>query len=124
MPVIGHASWYLGPNGYPFISTYSSGGADNAAWYNFKNKFANGLYFVPGIDDTLGYNTSDPGWWAYWGPVIDGVMSWETTWPKPGLQTAGNIDVDKVVVAGTSAHIKSYMMPLSPLQYKNSYNTK
>ena len=107
---LGHPAWLLGPNGLPFISTFSSGGFNGTEWINWKNEWANAMYFVPDIDDTAGYNTSDPGWWAYWGDVIDGVMSWETAWPKPGIELAGSIDTDLVIVGGTYQHRKSYMM--------------
>lgn len=135
---LGHPAWLLGPNNHPFISTYSSGGLTGPEWQAWKDTFANAMYFVPDFDDTLGYNTSDPGWWGYWENIVDGAMSWETTWPKPGVGTAGNIDEDSVIVAGTFQHRKSYMMrkffqslfaalltsilavALSPLQYKNS----
>lgn len=60
----------------------------------------NEVYLVPDIDDTAGYNTSDPGWydstifskppkgtivltrlcrWDYWGPLVQGVFSWEVS---------------------------------------------
>ena len=107
---LGHPAWLLGPNGYPFISTYSSGGMTSPEWISWKNTLANELYFVPDFDDTLGYNTSDPGWWGYWEDIIDGAMSWETTWAKPGVGQAGDISVDNVVVTGTFQHRKSYMM--------------
>lgn len=107
---LGHDAWLLGPNGHPFISTYSSGGMTNTEWIAWKEEWANAIYFVPDIDDTAGYNTSDPGWWAYWGDTVDGVMSWETAWPKPGIEAAGNIDTDMVIITGTYEHRKSYMM--------------
>ena len=62
----GHGAWYRGPNGEPFISSFSSGGMNDTQWRAWKTKYANGMYLVPDIDDTLGYNTSDPGWWEYW----------------------------------------------------------
>ena len=49
-------------------------------------------------------------WWDYWGDVVDGVFSWETTWPDPGNPGTGTVAVDEVVVAGLDMHLKSYMM--------------
>lgn len=112
---LGHPAWLLGPNGHPFISSYSSGGMTGPEWSDWKNQFANAMYLVPDIDDTAGYNTSDPGWWGYWGEILDGAMSWETTWPKPGTGHAGDVSVDEVIVQGTFQHRKSYMMRKSAL---------
>ncbi|CAM1506137.1 Fc.00g057780.m01.CDS01 [Cosmosporella sp. VM-42] len=118
---LGAAAWYKGPNGFPFLSTFSDGGYTNTAWSSFKQTYANQLYFVPDFDSTQGYYTADPGWWSYWGGVVDGVFSWESAWPNVGNTNAGDISLDQTVVAGTKSHGKSYMMPLSTLQYKNAY---
>ena len=85
----GHDAWLKGPNGYSFISSFSSGGLQNFEWNDWKAKWANEVYLVPDIDDTAGYNTSSPAWWDYWGPVVDGTFSWETAWPKVGETTDG-----------------------------------
>jgi len=71
----GHGAWYLGPNGQPFISSFSSGGLTGPQWATWKKKYANGMYLVPDIDDTLGYNTSDAGWWAYWLVGVTNIRS-------------------------------------------------
>jgi hypothetical protein len=110
---LGHAAYYKGPNGNPFISTFSDGGLTNASWEAFKNEWGNSIYFVPDFDGTQGYYTADPGWWAYWGDVVDGLFSWEAAWPyRAGFGGAypGDIGPDKTVIAGTSAHGKTYMM--------------
>ena len=40
------------------------------------------VYFVPDFDGTLGYYEADPGWWEYWGPIVDGLFSWDSVWPN------------------------------------------
>lgn len=62
----GHESWYKGPNGAPFISTFGSGRLTNQEWLDWKSSFANEMYLVPNMDDTSGYSTSDAAWWEYW----------------------------------------------------------
>ena len=76
----GHPAYLQGPNGHSFVSSFSSGGLSNTHWIDWKSSWGNQVYLVPDLDDTRGYNTSDPGWWEYWGDVIDGVMSWKTAW--------------------------------------------
>ena len=107
---LGNPAYYKGPNGYPFISTFGDGGLTNTQWNSFKSTYANQLYFVPDFDQTQGYYTADPGWWGYWGGVVDGVFSWESAWPYVGATNAGSVDLDKTVIAGTNQHGKSYMM--------------
>lgn len=34
---LGNSSYYKGPNGYPMISTYSSGGMNNTQWQGKKS---------------------------------------------------------------------------------------
>lgn len=143
-----HNAWLQGPDGNPFLSTYSSGGMTGPNWTAWKSQWSPPWYFVPDIDDTNGYNTryvlrnsfqlsirlkrpsfisqpkwqthvsdflltyvySAPGWWDYWGDIIDGVMSWETAWPKPEVEDVGNITIDEVIIQGTFEHRKAYMM--------------
>ncbi|KAH8193612.1 hypothetical protein TruAng_012222 [Truncatella angustata] len=120
----GHPAWLLGPDGNSFVSTFSSGGLNNTNITDWLNSWENQVYFVPDIDDTAGYNTSDPGWWDYWGHTIQGAFSWETAWPRVGVPvSADDYSVDQVVVDRMFQHIKSYIIPLSPLQYKDSYDT-
>jgi len=123
---LGHGAWYLGPNGFPFVSTFSDGGLTNDAWIEWKNSLASEIYFVPNFDGTLGYYENNPGWWQYWGPVVDGLFSWESSWPLrvgKGGMFPGDVSPDVKVMRGTAEHGKSYMIGLSPLQYKNAYNT-
>lgn len=107
---LGATAYYKGPNGWPFLSTFSDGGLTNTQWAAFKQTYANKLYFVPDFDSTAGYYAADPGWWAYWGGIVDGVFSWESAWPQVGATNAGDVSLDNAVIAGTSSHGKTYMM--------------
>lgn len=117
-------SWYLGPNGFPLLSTYSSGGKQDDTWEQWKQDFAQRMFFIPNFDETSGYYTADPGWYAYWGGMVDGTFSWESAWPirsGKGGRFPGDISPDLVVQKEMTQYNKSYMIPLSTLQYKNSY---
>lgn len=49
----------------------------------------------------------------YWGPIVDGVFSWETAWPEYngfGSDGVGDVSVDQTVLNGVRAHLKTYMM--------------
>ncbi|KAI9834977.1 MAG: hypothetical protein M1819_002700 [Sarea resinae] len=121
---LGHDVWYKGPNGFPLVSTYSDGGLTSDQWDNFKQSLSKNIYFVPDFDGTQGYYQADPGWWAYWGNTVDGLFSWESAWPSLaglGGLYPGDISPDLTVINGTASRNKTYMMPLSALQYKNSY---
>ncbi|GME35786.1 glycoside hydrolase family 71 protein [Neofusicoccum parvum] len=120
---MGHDAYYKGPNGYPFISTFSDGGLHNDVWMAWREKWANEIYFVPDFDGTEGYYLSDPGWWEYWGDVVDGIFSWESTWPIRGKSDTSAFKNDSWVREGAFSNDKSYMLGMSMLQYKNSYET-
>lgn len=125
---MGNAAYYTaGPYNYPFISTFSDGGIQNDTLEAWRyNEFANEMYFVPDFDGTSGYYTAAAGWWDYWGDYVDGLFSWESAWPERaglGGQYPGDISPDQTVIGGTSSRGKSYMMPLSSLQYKDAYST-
>lgn len=117
---------YLGPNGLPMISTYSSGGVEPDAWHSWKVSLDFQMYFVPMFDDTDGYYDSTSGWWSTWGNLVDGVFSWEAAWPTvaDGSSTdVGSLSPDMPVINSASASQKSYMIALSTLQYKDAYGT-
>lgn len=60
---------------------------------------------------------------AYWGDVVDGLFSWEAAWPSFGGfggNFPGDISPDVTVMNGARAHNKTYMIGVSPLQYKNA----
>lgn len=83
--VFDQPSYALGPNGNPFVSTFSSGGFVNTEWLDWKKSIGRDIYFCPDFDETDGYYNGTaalPGWWYYWGPVVDCIFSWETSWPK------------------------------------------
>ncbi|KAF5715887.1 ferric reductase Fre2p [Fusarium mundagurra] len=90
-----------GPNNFPFITSFSTGRQTDKDFIAWKKSFANEMYFVPGIDDTLGFWESHPAWWQYWSDIIDGA----------------NIKV----MGPLQKKGKAFMMPISMLQYKNAY---
>lgn len=116
----GHDAYYKGPNGFSMVSTFADGGLTADEWNDWKLSWANEVYFIPDFDGTLGYYQQDPGWWEYWGDVVDGLFSWECTWPVIGATNAGDMTNDTLLVNGTETHGKEYMVGLSPLQYKNA----
>ncbi|SCV50154.1 uncharacterized protein FFFS_09366 [Fusarium fujikuroi] len=118
------SSAYYQIKGRPLISTFSSGGFHNDTWINWKKGLANDMFFMPDFDETDGYYDSADAWWSYWGPIVDGIFSWESAWPERkgfGGKYAGDVSIDVPVLAGAHKHDKLYMMGLSPLQYKNAY---
>lgn len=76
---LGNEAYYLGPNGLPMISTFSSGGFSPATWNSkslicyltsttdadtfqaWKESLDDKIYFVPMFDDTSGYYGSASG---------------------------------------------------------------
>ena len=82
---------------------------------------------MPDFDETAGYWTGDDAWYYYWGDVVDGLLSWESAWPSrnggPGGSYPGDIAPDVPVMNGATANSKAYMMPVSSLQFKDSYGT-
>ncbi|GME42242.1 Glycoside hydrolase family 71 [Neofusicoccum parvum] len=121
---MGHGAYQKGPNSFPFISTFGDGGTTKEVWLAWKKKWANKVYFVPDFDQTQGYYEAHPGWWGYWGDVVDGLFSWESSWPNVGQKNIGDISLDKKVAAGAVQRKKSYMIGLSMLQYKNAYGAR
>ncbi|PYI22706.1 hypothetical protein BO99DRAFT_429649 [Aspergillus violaceofuscus CBS 115571] len=118
------SSAYCQIDGKALISTFSSGGFHNTNWTKWKNDLANDMFFMPDFDETDGYYEAADAWWDYWGDVVDGIFSWETSWPERkgfGGLTAGDVSVDVLPMAGAHNRSKPYMMGLSPLQYKNAY---
>lgn len=102
---LNRTSYYKGPNGKPFITTFSDGGMHNDSYMGWRETLNNDLYFVPDLDHTEGYDTSDPEWWKYWGPIFDGVTAWECAWTKRagyGGAYPGDVSPDKQVIGGTS----------------------
>lgn len=108
---LSHDAYYKGPNGFPFVSTYGDGGFQQDQWKEWRDRWADKLYFVPdfaGILDTG--NVSDRGWWEEWGGVADGLFSWETTWPVRGQSNTMDFATDEDHRYSTRYEGKSYML--------------
>ncbi|KAH7060931.1 glycosyl hydrolase family 71-domain-containing protein [Macrophomina phaseolina] len=125
---ISHDAYQRGPepNSYPMVSTFADGGLENNLWQEWRDALDNNVFLIPDFDHTKGYYESHPGWWEYWGDIVDGLFSWESAWPERagyGGEYSGDLSPDNVVFQGALNHSKPYMIPLSPLQYKNAYNT-
>ena len=109
---LGNPAYYrYGPNNYPFLSTYSSGGHTASDISSFLSFYANELYFVPDFDETAGYYTDPTAWYNYWGDYVNGVFSWETAWPA-GSTTASSVSTDSDVAVMSMIHdnSKTYMI--------------
>ncbi|KAI0006688.1 glycosyl hydrolase family 71-domain-containing protein [Xylariaceae sp. FL0662B] len=123
---LGHKAWQSGANGNPMVTTFADGGLTNKTWQKWRDSFGNKVFLIPDFDGTKGYYSGDPGWWAYWGDVVDGLFSWESSWTTrngKGGSFPGDISPDKPVIQGVLKRHKYYMIGLSPLQYKNAYST-
>ncbi|CAH0019622.1 unnamed protein product [Clonostachys rhizophaga] len=108
-----------GPDNLPVISTFSVGGLgpqDFQTW--IQNNYNGKVYFLPNADTSSGYDNPET-WFGQWGNVVDGVFGWESAWPAPG-QTPANVSdaVDTAVQNAAHAAGKTYMAPLSSLQFK------
>ncbi|RAH80211.1 hypothetical protein BO86DRAFT_433973, partial [Aspergillus japonicus CBS 114.51] len=123
---------YYQVDGKYLVSTFTSGGGTWATWDQFKTSLSDlgfEVYWIPDLDDTEGYWDSQAGWWNAWGNLTDGLFSWESTWPSLGQQASkqtggvGGVARDQVVIAAAARQGASYMIPLSLMQYKNSYGT-
>ncbi|KAF4500771.1 Glucan endo-1,3-alpha-glucosidase agn1 [Fusarium agapanthi] len=100
---------YYQVKGRSLISTFSSGGFHNDTWINWKKVLANDMVFMPDFDETDRYYDSTDGWWSYWGPIVDGIFSWESAWPERkgfGGKYAGDVSIDVPVLAGAHKHDK------------------
>ena len=113
------SAYYKGPSGDPFISCFDNGNVFTSdQWAAFKSSMA--MYLVPDIDASQDYYTDINSWLETWGSIVDGAFSWETAWPLPGDSPANvSISQDEAVMAGMHGASKTYMVPLSPLQYKH-----
>ncbi|EEU34917.1 uncharacterized protein NECHADRAFT_79819 [Fusarium vanettenii 77-13-4] len=122
----GHAAYERGANGFPMVTTFSSGGSNNMTWVDWRNQFAQQVFVLPNLDAIPGYWEFHPGFWEHWGQVVDGLFSWESAWPLregKGGAFPGDIGPDKPLMAGMKKYNKKYMIGLSPLQYKDAYDT-
>ncbi|KAF5251791.1 hypothetical protein FANTH_3110 [Fusarium anthophilum] len=99
-----------GLNGFPFITSCSTGRQTDKDFIDWKQSFANEMYFVPGIDDTLGFRESHPAWWQYWGDIIDGASIWESAWPEVHGTNEGDQSKDIKVMVPLEKKGKVFMM--------------
>jgi hypothetical protein len=103
------------------VSTFNAQQWTRDTFNSWRGSLGFPIYFVPDFDDTEGYYQAAGGWWNYWGGVVDGLFSWESTWPKVNARNDGDVSLDNTVKGGASARGKTYMAGLSMLQYKDSY---
>ncbi|RMJ16036.1 hypothetical protein CDV36_004309 [Fusarium kuroshium] len=122
----GHPAYERGANGFPMVTTFSSGGSDNLTWEDWRDQFAQKVFVIPNLDAIPGYWEFHPGFWEHWGQVVDGLFSWESAWPLregKGGAFPGDIGPDMPLINGMKEYKKKYMIGLSPLQYKDAYDT-
>lgn len=122
---MGHSAYYQ-QDGRPLLSTFSVGRTSPENWPEFLGKLndGNGVYFIPEPDNVEGYYAygqpaGAPAFWNAWAPVVDGVFSWETAWTKDGKNNVSTSDWDEPHAAEAHRRNKSYMVPMSSLQYKH-----
>jgi glucan endo-1,3-alpha-glucosidase len=104
------------PNGKPMASTFAGGTFSPSTWADFRSLYPD-IYFLPSLDDSpLYYNSPS----TLLGPLslsISGLFSWKTAWPYPSAPLTLNPDL---LLQSTAATLhKSYIAPLSTLQYKH-----
>ncbi|KAI1374327.1 glycoside hydrolase family 71 protein [Hypoxylon crocopeplum] len=107
-----------GSNNLPVVSSYSGGSIGPDTWRNFKN--TNNVYLIPNPEADGNYYNNPSGFFQSWGDAIDGVFSWETSWPDTS-DTPVNVSStrDAAVKSAADSADKAYMMGLSSLQYKH-----
>lgn len=111
-------AYYKGPNGLPMLSTFDDGPFQPSDWQNFRNQYD--VYFVPDFDDTDNFYSDITHWLGTWGGVVDGLYTWETAWPgSSNTPQRVSTDSDRYIMMSTSANGKTYMAPLSSLQFKD-----
>ncbi|KAK0388450.1 hypothetical protein NLU13_4694 [Sarocladium strictum] len=120
-----HSSYYQ-QDGRPLLSTFSVGSTSPGTWPDFLARLndGNGVYFIPNPDNVEGYYAvgqpaGTPEFWDSWAPVVDGVFSWETAWTKDGKINVSISDWDEPHAAEAHSRDKSYMVPMSSLQFKH-----
>ncbi|KAG9250283.1 glycoside hydrolase [Emericellopsis atlantica] len=109
-----------GDDNYPVVSSFSIGDHDAASFRKWKwESLGDQMYLLPNADNAPGYN--NPGSWFQgdWGNTVDGVFGWETAWPWGGNQPENvSSGFDTEVLNAAHRRGKTYMAPLSPLQFK------
>ncbi|KAJ3566449.1 hypothetical protein NPX13_g7127 [Xylaria arbuscula] len=108
-----------GDDDLPVVSSYSGGGIGVDAWRNFKT--ANNVYLIPNPEADGNYYSAPATFFENWGDVVDGVFSWETNWPDVADSPGANVTSTRDEAVKNAADVagKTYIMGLSPLQYKH-----
>ncbi|CAG5137544.1 uncharacterized protein ALTATR162_LOCUS142 [Alternaria atra] len=118
---LGHPAYLrAGPYNHPVVSTFSVGQYGPEQFRDWKvNSWGNSIYFIPNADRSVGYN-NPPSWFEAWNQAVEGVFGWESAWPESGTSPANVSDaVDIAVQNAAHRNGKTYMAPLSSLQYKD-----
>ncbi|KAI1157890.1 glycoside hydrolase family 71 protein [Nemania serpens] len=117
------SAYLLGPNGLPVVSSY--GGYNLLSqWQSFKQ--SSSIYFIPNLDvagagDSSQYYTNPSAYLSSYNSIVDGYFSWESAWPQSTSGRPENVSSvgDTAVMNFAHASGKTYMMGLSPLQFKH-----
>lgn len=117
---------YYSYNNQPFASTFSGGtltfdsSTPNDGWEaSFVQPLANAgidVYFVPNFDNAANYPSDFYSTFS----VASGGFGWETAWPEisDGLTNVSD-SIDNQMISQAHGASKTYMMPLSTLQFKH-----
>ncbi|KAH8601291.1 glycoside hydrolase [Bisporella sp. PMI_857] len=117
----GHGAYYM-KNSLPFVSTFY-GGRLGIDWENdYKKALSDkgiSTYFVPNFGDAL-QDQSDPSGLYRQFPAVDGLFSWDSAWPFIAEgKTNVSSSVDEAYITAAKEAGKSFMMPISALQFKH-----
>ncbi|PLB53945.1 hypothetical protein P170DRAFT_504814 [Aspergillus steynii IBT 23096] len=109
-----------GSDNNPVVSSFGgSGEAD--AWSSFKQN--SDIYLIPNLDDSDSskYFENPEEKLSQFNDFVDGYFSWESAWPgSTGSPVNVSSEGDQKVMEYAHGSNKGYMMPLSPIQYKNT----
>lgn len=115
---LGHAAYYKYDN-RPLLSTFNGGKIATTDWSSFLSSHGGNFYFLPNFGDHDDYTTNPSEFMATYDPLINGTFSWETAWPAPGTSGPITTDIDQQILKAAHASDKTYMAPLSTLQFKD-----
>ncbi|KAL3482925.1 glycoside hydrolase [Aspergillus germanicus] len=108
-----------GADNFPIISSF--GGYDDASdWAHYKSN--SDIYLIPNLDDTniQAYYHEPSEHLSQFNEIVDGYFSWESAWPTSTGKPANVSSVgDQAVMSFAHDAGKSYMMGISPVQYKD-----
>ncbi|RYP92567.1 hypothetical protein DL770_001325 [Monosporascus sp. CRB-9-2] len=102
----------------PVVSSYAGGWLSPDVWADFRRQ--NNVYLIPNVEQDGGYYSNPPNFFNVFRDAVDGVFTWETSWP-PASDSPLNVSSydDERIKAAADAAGKTYVMGLSPLQYKH-----